>query len=199
MSKIRTKKFNFNSVVDLYREWKIEEWCTELYENIWIFIDSCNTIRVLPQDRDNVMNEAILEAHMWILKSLDREYAQIYNYVKLLVTSAIKKLYTKESIFNLRYHTIDINNLDEIIESTIWNKISDKTTLEFLIKWILTLSENERNVIYLRVFNFPDKTLNEIAIIANTDKKLLSRVFRRAIRKIKKYLSINLIDYENLF
>lgn len=185
-------------MVDLYREWKVNEWCEYLYDNIWTFIDSCKTIRVLPRDRDNVANESILEAHNSIIKSLDREYAQIYNYVRIRVTSAVKKLYAKESNHTYRYYDIDINKLDDVIESTIWTDLSKKTILEFLVKGILTLSEDEKNVIYLRVFNFPTKTLAEIQEITNIDKKLLSRVYMRAIRKIKKYLSNNWIDYESV-
>ena len=81
---------------------------------------------------------------------------------------------------------LDIDKLDNVMESTIWTDLSKKTILEFLVKGILTLSEDEKNVIYLRVFNFPTKTLSEIQDITNIDKQLLSRVYRRAIKKIKK-------------
>ena len=70
-------------MVDLYREWNIEEWCEYLYENIWVFIDKCRSIRVNSEDRDEVQSEAILEAHKSIMKSLDNDYKQIYSYVGL--------------------------------------------------------------------------------------------------------------------
>lgn len=186
-------------MVDLYREWKCDEWCEYLYDNIWTFIDSCKSIRVFPQDRDNVANEAILEAHNSITKSLDREYAQIYNYVKLRVVSQIKKMYAREQIHINRYFETELSSLENMVDGTICDTISNKTVLEILIKWILSLSEQERQVIYLRIFNYPHKTLNEISTICCIDARLLSSRYGSAVKKIKKYLDDNWIDNESIF
>lgn len=193
------KIFNFNDVVDLYKAWKSEEGCELLYENIWVFIVSCKSIYVLPDDRMNIMSEAILEAHISILKSLDKDYWQIYNYVKIRVVGRIKNYYIRlYKIFN-DYYTLD----DELLECNPADEVnlnvSDETILKFIIEWILSLSKSEREVIYLRVFNFPDKTLKEISEISWMSKSMLSRKYISAVNKIKEHLNINWFNHEDLF
>jgi len=193
------KIFNFNDVVDLYKEWKSEEGCELLYENIWVFIVGCKGIYVMPEDRMDIMSEAILEAHISILKSLDKDYWQIYNYVKIRVVGRIKNYYIRlYKIFN-DYYTLD----DELIECNPADEVninvSDETILKFIIEWILSLSKSEREVIYLRVFNFPDKTLKEISEISWMSTSMLSRKYISAVNKIKEHLNINWFNHEDLF
>lgn len=185
--------------MDLYREWKIEEWCEYLYNNIWVFIDWCKSIRVMPRDREEIQNEAILEAHTSILKSLDMSYSQIYNYVKIRVIWRIKNLYKRESEILNRFYNLDVDTMTECIDLELSTKASDKTILEFVIKWILTLSEKEKEVIYLRVFNYPHKTIKELSDITWICKQSLSSRYVTAIKKIKEYLQLNWINYESVF
>lgn len=193
------KKFNFNKVVDLYREWNTDAWCEYLYNNIWVFIDSCKTIRVNPWDRPDIESEAILEAHNAILWSLDNSYWQIYNYVKTRVVWRIKNLYIKESNDLDRYYNEDIDNIDNIIELDIWNLLSKDVIFKFILEWILSLSEEERKIIYLRVFNYPWKTLKEIEKISWISWYILSWKYLDAIKKIRKHLENNWLSHEDLF
>lgn len=193
------KIFNFNDVVDLYKAWKSKEGCELLYKNIWVFIASCKSIYVLPDDRMDIMSEAILEAHISILKSLDKDYWQIYNYVKIRVVGRIKNYYIKLYKIFTDYYTLD----DELVECNPANEVnlnvSDETILKFIIEWILSLSKLEREVIYLRVFNFPDKTLKEISEISWMNTSMLSRKYISAVNKIKEHLNINWFNHEDLF
>ncbi len=193
------KIFNFNDVVDLYKAWKSEEGCELLYENIWVFIVSCKGIYVLPDDRMDIMSEAILEAHISILKSLDKDYWQIYNYVKIRVVGRIKNYYIRLYKIFTDYYTLD----DELVEynpaDEVNINVSDETILKFIIEWILSLSKSEREVIYLRVFNFPDKTLKEISEISWMSTSMLSRKYISAVNKIKEHLNINWFNHEDLF
>lgn len=193
------KIFNFNDVVDLYKAWKSEEGCELLYKNIWVFIASCKSIYVLPDDRMDIMSEAILEAHMSILKSLDKDYWQIYNYVKIRVVGRIKNYYIRLYKIFTDYYTLD----DELVECNPADEVnlnvSDETILRFIIEWILSLSKLEREVIYLRVFNFPDKTLKEISEISWMSTSMLSRKYISAVNKIKEHLNINWFNHEDLF
>lgn len=193
------KIFNFNDVVDLYKAWKSKEGCELLYKNIWVFIASCKSIYVLPDDRMDIMSEAILEAHISILKSLDKDYWQIYNYVKIRVVGRIKNYYIKLYKIFTDYYTLD----DELVECNPADEVnlnvSDETILRFIIEWILSLSKLEREVIYLRVFNFPDKTLKEISEISWMSTSMLSRKYISAVNKIKEHLNINWFNHEDLF
>lgn len=193
------KIFNFNDVVDLYKAWKSEEGCELLYKNIWVFIASCKSIYVLPDDRMDIMSEAILEAHISILKSLDKDYWQIYNYVKIRVVGRIKNYYIRLYKIFTDYYTLD----DELVECNPADEVnlnvSDETILRFIIEWILSLSKLEREVIYLRVFNFPDKTLKEISEISWMSTSMLSRKYISAVNKIKEHLNINWFNHEDLF
>lgn len=184
-------------MVDLYREWKIDEWCEYLYENIWIFIDMCN--KIPPEDRLDIASEAIMEAHQSILKSLNMAYCQIYSYVRIRVVGRIKNYYNKEHKILQNYFDTDISSLESDMVDEINSRISDKTVLEFIIQWILSLSPEEKEAIYLRIFNFPWVPLQDIQDISWMDKKLLSRKYITAVEKIKKHLITNWIDYENLF
>lgn len=186
-------------MVDLYREWNIEEWCEYLYENIWVFIDKCRSIRVNSEDRDEVQSEAILEAHKSIMKSLDNDYKQIYSYVRIRVIWRIKNFYLREYKIYRQYFETDIDFVDNNIEIDIDNKISDATVLQFILEWILTLSDSERQIIYLRIFNYPWKTLWEISKISGINKHLLSSKYIVAVKKIKEYLETKWLDYESLF
>lgn len=193
------KIFNFNDVVDLYKAWKSKEGCELLYKNIWVFIASCKSIYVLPDDRMDIMSEAILEAHISILKSLDKDYWQIYNYVKIRVVGRIKNYYIRLYKIFTDYYTLD----DELVECNPADEVninvSDETILKFIIEWILSLSKSEREVIYLRVFNFPDKTLKEISEISWMSTSMLSRKYISAVNKIKEHLNINWFKHEDLF
>ena len=72
--------------------------------------------------------------------------------------------------------------------------------LYYSLYWnILTLSDSERQIIYLRIFNYPWKTLWEISKISGINKHLLSSKYRVAIKKIKEYLETKWLDYESLF
>jgi hypothetical protein len=186
-------------VVDLYREWKTDEWCSYLYENIWVFINCCKTIRVASEDRDDIAAEAILEAHKSISKSLDRSYWQIYSYLKTRIMWRIKNYYLKEHNVIHKYYDIDVDAIDDHIEINIITKVSDATALKFILEWILELSEDERKVIYLRIFNYPGKTLKYISNVSWASKQYLSSKFMTATKKIRKYLELNWIIYEDLF
>ena len=184
-------------MVDLYREWKTEEWCDYLYKNIWIFIDMCG--KIPHEDRLDIASEAIMEAHKSILKSLNMSYCQIYNYVRIRVIGRIKNYYFKEQRILTNYFETDMLSLESDMIDEINSKICDKTILEFIIQWILWLSAEEKQVIYLRIFNFPWMPLQDIQNISWIDKKILSRKYITAIEKIKKHLIINWIEYESLF
>jgi DNA-directed RNA polymerase specialized sigma subunit len=77
--------------------------------------------------------------------------------------------------------------------------VSDATALKFILEWILELSEDERKVIYLRIFNYPGKTLKYISNVSWASKQYLSSKFMTATKKIRKYLELNWIIYEDLF
>lgn len=185
-------------MVDLYRLWSIEEGCELLYENIWVFIDSCKSLKIEQIDRWDIESESIMEAHQSILKSLDRSYGQIYNYVKTRVIWRIKNYYIREHRIIKNYFDIDMSCLECDIVNSINDKVSDKVIIECIIQWILSLSEEEKQVIYLRVFNFPWMPLQDIENISWISKATLSRKYITAVEKIKKYLSNNWLNNEDL-
>lgn len=191
-------RFNFNKVVDLYREWKTDEWCTYLYENIFVFIDWCKSITINTEDRLDIASEAIMEAHKSILKSLHNEYAQIYSYVKTRVIGRIKNYYIQEARALKNYCDLDDENIGECLVSEVDTSASKEVVLRFIIEGILWLSDSEKQVIYLRIFNFPEKTLNEISEISWINKSILSRKYRNAICKIKQHLYSNWLTNEDL-
>lgn len=191
-------QFNFNRVVDLYREGKVLEWCEYLYENIWVFIDSCKTIHIYPSCRDDVMSEAILEGHESILRSLDREYWQIYNYVKTRIVWRIKNFYKKDYRHSVNFHWVSVDDIWDIpVEFKSY--FNDEIVLRFVIEWILMLSETDRQIIYLRIFNFPWKTWKEIAAISWIKDRTLSSRYVKAVNKIRDHLEFNWIKHEDLF
>lgn len=185
-------------MVDLYREWKCDEWCELLYNNIWVFIDSCKSLKINPCDRWDIESEAIMEWHQSVIKSLDKSYWQIYNYVKTRIIWRIKNYYIKEARILKNYFDVDMSSLECDIVNSINSRISDKVVLECIVKWILSLSEVEKESIYLRIFNFPGRTLQEIENISWIDKALLSRRYVSAVSKIKNYLANNWLNHEDL-
>lgn len=193
--------FDFNKLIDAYRNDNIL-WAREyLYNNIMVLVTKELMSWIDQNIHVDIVHDLYLKVDEWIQDSIEKDYKskQIYSYIKLRVSWFIINYYKFEiwkNYINTNYMCEDnrIDNDEQDPKETIdMNPLHKFPSL--MLDAIDTCTEDEKK---LARFVYIGLDLTRIKNILNRDIKKTKSINSSAMKKIKKHLHNKGITYEDL-